>query len=164
MALSTLPYIKPTTGTSTVFLNWMRRMMDTYSTLAAKQKVNANSILPTAPTPGIKVSEIRMPSLAASRPPEVAGSTNLLRTICCRITPQTDKPTPVSTSAAKRGMRLAVTVSQASPEPDSSCAQDNCLAPTSKEAQHSKTNTSSSKRLEAEWIKARSRAAIVSQS
>ena len=134
MALKTPPYIRPMTGTSTVLLNWMRRISSTNTNPAAKQITSANSMRTATLAAGTRASDNRMPSLAASRPPEVAGSTNLLRTRCCRITPHTDRPTPVSTSAARRGRRLAVKVSQASPDHSS------CRAPTSNEVTQSRAN------------------------
>ena len=134
--------MRPITGTSTVFLTLMRRIIAIKIRLAAKQKTSANTIRAAVPMPGAMVSATRMPSLAASRPPVVAGSTNLLRTICWRITPHTAKPTPVSTNAASRGNRLAVSVSQASSD-DNSCSQETCFTPTSTEARHSRANSAS---------------------
>ena len=150
MALSTLPYIRPTTGTSTRLRRRMRRMMATYSRLAPRQNTSANTMRQATPhAPEVKaeagatVSDTRMPSLAASSPPQVAGSTNRFCTICCSTTPHTDSPTPVSTSAARRGRRLAVRVSQASPDSDSSCPHSTCRAPVSTDAQHSAAKGSS---------------------
>ena len=115
-------------------------MISTKIRPAAKQTINANSIRAGAPAPGASTSDTRMPSLAASSPPVVPGSTNLLRTMCCRITPHTARPTPVSTSAARRGRRLAVSVSQASPDNDNNCPHSSCRAPTSSDAPHKMAN------------------------
>src|SRR5690606_889527 len=110
--------------------------------LEAKQNKRAISSLPRVPLLGARVRAIRMPSLAASSPPEVAGSTNLLRTMCCKITPQTDRPMPLKISAARRGSRLAVSVSQASPEKLHNCAQLICRAPINKDRLHNIRNNS----------------------
>jgi len=104
---------------------------------AAKQNASAHTMRAATPAPGMSVIDTRMPSFAASSPPEVAGSTNLLRTMCCRITPQTDSPTPVSTSAASRGSLLAVSVSQASPDRVAHCDHATSRAPTKSDAPHS---------------------------
>ena len=124
--LSTLPYINPSTGISTEFLKVIRLMIKIKSRLAAKQKSIANSILLLVLALGSIVSQTKIPSLAASKPPDVAGSTNLLRTMCCRITPLTDNPTPVKSSAINCGIRLAVMVNHASLEKLKSATIDVC--------------------------------------
>lgn len=117
------------------------------SKLAAKQKTSAKIILLLVLALGSMVSETKMPSLAASKPPEVAGSTNLLRTMCCKITPLTDKPTPVSTSAISRGIRLAVKVNHASLEKLKRAISEVCFEPSIRETAQSKMSNKDSERI-----------------
>ena len=113
----TLPNMMPTSGTITTSLNWMRWIKKTKIQVPSTAVIKAKIALPHSVEFGQNSSASRMPNCAEEMVAPVVGDTNLFMQSCCMMRPATLIPTPVHSTASRRGSREIRKISSCSRSP-----------------------------------------------
>src|SRR4051794_30505781 len=96
----------PTSGTRTSWRTGTTSTTRRNTQVPTRPKTPATPIFPMTAMPGANTVVTSMPSIANSLTPVVPGSTNLLRTSICMISPAMPREAPTRTTATVRGIRL----------------------------------------------------------
>ena len=113
----TLPNMMPTSGTITTSLNWMLWIKKTKIQVPSTAVIKAKIALPHSVEFGQNSSTSRMPNCAEEMVAPVVGDTNLFMQSCCMMRPATLIPTPVHSTASRRGSREIRKISSCSRSP-----------------------------------------------
>src|SRR5690606_34013659 len=105
----------PTSGTSTSWRTGTARITPRNTQVPSSPNTAATPALPITDRPGARTVVSSIPKVANSVTPVVPGSTNLLRTSICMISPAMPSEAPASSSATVRGARLAASRKAAVP-------------------------------------------------